>query len=47
MYTKGWDDFTNKAGEKVTKPNIGNKSQKELFTILTFATWYEVFKMNI
>ena len=47
MYNKGWELGWNKSGEKTIQPNLGNKSQKELFTILTFAVWYKVFRMNI
>ncbi len=47
MSTQGWEPGFNKSGQKTILPNIGQKSQKQLFTILTFAVWYDVFKMNI
>ena len=44
---ESWSKGLNKAGEKKILPNIGQRSQKELFTIMAFAIWYKVFKMNI
>ena len=44
---ESWQKGLNKAGESTILPNIGQRSQKELFTILAFAVWYKVFKMNI
>ena len=43
----GWREGTNKSGDKTILPNEGQKSQKELFTILNFAIWYKAFKMNM
>ena len=43
----GWVKTLNKSGEPTVMPNNGLKSQKELWTILAFATWKKVFKMNI
>ena len=43
----GWVKTLNKSGEPPVMPNNGLKSQKELWTILAFATWKKVFKMNI
>ena len=42
----GWVKTLNKSGEPTVMPNNGLKSQKELWTILAFATWKKVFKMN-
>ena len=47
MSTEGWKKGLNKSGKETILPNIGQKSQKQLFTILSFAVWYDVFKMNI
>ncbi|MAD26257.1 MAG: hypothetical protein CMO44_19030, partial [Verrucomicrobiales bacterium] len=47
MCNTGWEYGKNKSGHKTILPNIGQKSQKQLFTILSFAVWYDVFKMNI
>ena len=44
---ESWSKGLNKAGEKTILANIGQRSQKELFTIMAFAIWYKVFKMNI
>jgi asparagine synthase (glutamine-hydrolysing) len=42
-----WGKGVNKSGNPTIFPNSGIKSQKELWTILAFATWKKVFKMNI
>ena len=47
MSTEGWIKGLNKSGKETILPNIGQKSQKQLFTILSFAVWYDVFKMSI
>ena len=47
MSTEGWKKGLNKSGKETILPNIGQKSQKQLFTILSFAVWYDVFKMSI
>ena len=47
MSTEGWKNGLNKSGKETILANIGQKSQKQLFTILSFAVWYDVFKMNI
>ena len=47
MLNKNWKVDVNEKGDPVVHPNAGQKSQKELFTIATFAAWYKVFKMNI
>ena len=47
MSTEGWKKGLNKSGKETILANIGQKSQKQLFTILSFAVWYDVFKMNI
>ena len=47
MCNTGWVKGKNKSGQKTILPNMGQKSQKQLFTILSFAVWYDVFKMNI
>ena len=44
---ESWQKGLNKKGEDTILPNIGQRSQKELFTIMAFAIWYKVFKMNI
>ena len=36
-----------KSGNPTIFPNEGMKSQKELWTILAFATWMKVFKMSM
>ena len=48
MCNFGWTRGPDKSGnENVIQPNVGQKSQKELFTILGFAGWYKVFKMSM
>ncbi len=47
MSTEGWKKGLNKSGKETILANIGQKSQKQLFTILSFAVWYDVFKMSI
>jgi len=43
----GWGKGLDKSGNPTIFPNEGMKSQKELWTILAFATWMKVFKMSI
>jgi len=48
MCNFGWKEGLNKSGTIVKmQANIGQKSQKELFIILAFATWYKVFNMSM
>lgn len=42
-----WGKGLSKSGEAMIFPNPGLKSQKELFTILAFATWKKVFNMSM
>ena len=43
----GWGEGLDKSGNPTIFPNEGLKSQKELWTILAFATWMKVFKMSM
>ena len=43
----GWGQGLDKSGNPTIFPNEGLKSQKELWTILAFATWMKVFKMSM
>ena len=43
----GWGKGLDKSGKPTIFPNEGIKSQKELWTILAFATWMKVFKMSM
>ena len=43
----GWKKGKSKSGVKIILPNEGQKSQKELFTMLNFAIWYKTFNMSI
>ena len=43
----GWGKGLDKSGNPTIFPNEGIKSQKELWTILAFATWMKVFKMSM
>ena len=43
----GWKECMGSDGVPFVLPNLGERSQKELFTILAFATWKKVFKMSM
>jgi len=43
----GWGKGLDKSGNPTIFPNEGIKSQKELWTILAFATWMKVFNMSM